>query len=200
MKDAPTPMPAHAPTDSPVAQDAAAARHQSPWTARQKLGRLAWYVVQATLFRPSLHNAYRWRAFLLRAFGAKLARNVRVRRTVRVEVPWNLHVGEGTSVGDFAILYSLGPITLGKNVTISQYAHLCAGTHDARTRAMTLIRAPITVGDDAWVAADAFVGPNVTIGARTILGARASAFANLPPDVVAVGNPAKPIKAREFNG
>jgi putative colanic acid biosynthesis acetyltransferase WcaF len=193
MKDTSTPMPA-------VAKGAASTRHQSPWTTRQKLGRLAWYAVQATLFRSSPHNAYRWRAFLLRAFGAKLARNVRVRRTVRVEVPWNLNIGEGTSVGDFAILYSLGPITLGANVTISQYAHLCAGTHDARTRAMTLIRAPITVGDDAWVAADAFVGPDVRIGARTILGARASAFGDLPADVVAVGNPAKPIKARELNG
>jgi putative colanic acid biosynthesis acetyltransferase WcaF len=49
-----------------------------------------------------------------------------------------------------------------------------------------------------WVAADAFVGPGVTIGARTVLGARASAFADLPGDVIAVGNPAKPIKPREF--
>jgi putative colanic acid biosynthesis acetyltransferase WcaF len=179
-------------------QQLADVRHQSPWTGRQKLGRFAWYAVQATLFRPSPHNAYAWRRWLLRLFGATLARNVRIRRTVRIEVPWHLTIGQGTSVGDFAILYSLGPITLGKNVTISQYAHLCAGTHDATTRAMTLIRAPITVGDDAWIAADAFVGPNVNIGDRTILGARASAFADLPPDIVAGGNPAKMIKPREL--
>lgn len=200
--DAPTPMTAPADPPSAPAVDAAAAqaavdvRHQSPWTTRQKLGRFAWYFVQATLFRLPLHNAYRWRALLLRAFGAKLARNVRVRRTVRVEVPWHLAIGEGTSVGDFAILYSLGPITIGRNVTISQYAHLCAGTHDFTTRAMTLVRAPITVGDDAWIAADAFIGPGVTVGARAVLGARASAFSDVPPDVIAVGNPAKSLKAR----
>ena len=69
---------------------------------------------------------------------------------------------------------------------------------DARTRAMELARAPIRVGDDAWIAADAFVGPGVTVGPRAIPGARASAFSEVPAGVVAVGNPAKPIKPRGF--
>jgi putative colanic acid biosynthesis acetyltransferase WcaF len=173
-------------------------RSQSPWTLRQRIGRVLWAIVQATAFRCSPHNAYRWRAALLRLFGANLARDVRVRRTVRIEVPWHLTVGEDSAIGDFAIVYSLGPITIGRYVTVSQYAHLCAGTHDATNRRMTLLRPPIRLEDDVWVAADAFVGPGVTVGARTILGARASAFSDLPPDVVAVGNPAKPIKRRDF--
>ena len=123
---------------------------------------------------------------------------MKIRETVHVEIPWNLSVGEHSAVGDHAILYCLGPVTIGRYVTISQYAHLCAGTHDTRDRAMTLLRPPITIGDDAWIATDAFVGPGVTIGARTILGARSSAFKDLPPDVVAVGNPARAIKSREF--
>src|SRR2546423_8883693 len=89
-------------------------RHRSPWSTRQKIGRLLWAVVQATLFRNSLHNAYRWRAMLLRVFGARLAREVRIRRTVRIEVPWHLQIGEHTAIGDFAILYSLGQITIGR--------------------------------------------------------------------------------------
>ena len=87
---------------------------------------------------------------------------------------------------------------VGRFVTISQYAHLCAGTHDTHTRRMELLRPPIVIGDVVWVAADAFVGPGVTIGDRTILGARASAFHDLPAGVVAVGNPARGIKKREF--
>jgi putative colanic acid biosynthesis acetyltransferase WcaF len=174
-------------------------RHQSPWTLKQKVGRAAWGIVQATLFRCSPHNAYGWRAMLLRCFGAKLGPQVRIRRSVRIEVPWNLAIGEHTAIGDFAILYSLGPITMGKYVTISQYAHLCAGTHETTTRAMTLLRPPIKLGDDVWIAADAFVGPGVTIGDRTIVGARGSAFSDLPADVIAAGNPARPIKPREFS-
>ena len=173
-------------------------RHQSPWTFQQKLGRVAWAIVQRTLFIASPRPCYGWRAFLLRLFGAKLGSHVKVARTVQIEVPWNLEIGEHTAIGDRAILYSLGTITMGKYVTISQYAHLCAGTHETKTRAMTLLRPPIKLGDDVWIATDAFVGPGVTIGDRTIVGARASAFSDLPADVIAVGNPAKPIKPREF--
>lgn len=172
--------------------------HVSPWTVRERIARQLWYMVQATVFRYSFYNAFRWRRFLLRMFGATLEPDVRIRPSVRVEVPWNLTIGPNSSVGDFAILYCLGRVTLGRRVTISQYAHLCAGTHETNTRRMLLLRPPITIGDDAWIAADVFVGPGVTIGARTLVGARSSVFGDLPADVVAVGSPAKAVRARVF--
>ncbi len=173
-------------------------RHRSPWSTKQKAGRLGWAFVQATLFRCSPGNFYVWRAMLLRLFGAKLGDQVHIRPSVRIIIPWHLQIDDHTAVGDFAILYSLGRIKIGKYVTISQYAHLCAGSHETRTRAMTLTTAPITLGDDVWIAADAFVGPGVTVGDRTVVGARASVFSNVGPDLIVGGNPAKVLKAREF--
>ena len=194
MSDTPDPS-----TNShPDALAVDAIRSASPWTRSQNVKRMLWGLVQSTLFYYSLPNAYRWRATLLRTFGAKLAPNVRIRRTVRIEIPWHLTIGTQTAVGEFAILYCLGPITIGEYVTISQYAHLCAGTHETYNRQMKLLRPPITIGDDVWIAADAFVGPNVTIGDRTIVGARSNVFRSLRSDVIAVGNPAKPVKARDF--
>jgi putative colanic acid biosynthesis acetyltransferase WcaF len=174
------------------------ARNVSPWTTRHKVGRLLWAVTYALVFRRTFHNWYGLRAAILRRFGARVGRNVRVRRTARIEIPWNLTLGDDVSIGDEAILYSLGPVTVGARSFLSQYAHLCAGTHDGTRSDYPLIRAPITVGEDCWIAADAFVGPGVSIGDRTIIGARASVFSDIPPDVIAVGNPAKPIKPRQF--
>ncbi len=172
--------------------------HTSPWTRGQRVKRQLWYIVQATVFRYSLYNAFGWRRFLLRLFGARLAPDVRIRPSARVEIPWNLTIGQNSSVGDFAILYCLGPVTLGRRVTISQYAHLCAGTHETNTRRMLLLRPSITIEDDAWIAADAFVGPGVRIGAGTLVGARSNVFSDLPPMVVAVGSPARAVRARVF--
>jgi len=176
----------------------AAGRGRSPYPFGDKARRLLWSVVSATLFRCSFHNWYAWRRMLLRAFGASVGRSVRIRRTVRIEMPWNLRIGDESSVGDHAILYSLGPITIGKLVSISQYAHLCAGTHDYTTRAMTLLRPPVVVEDEVWIAADAFVGPGVTIGARSVVAARATVIKDVPPDEVVGGNPARFIKRREL--
>lgn len=173
-------------------------RRSSPYSLREKIARLAWGFTQATLFRCSFHNWYAFRRALLRLYGARLHDTANVRRTVLVECPWNLAVGAESSIGDRAILYCLGPVTIGARVTVSQGAHLCAGTHDSRRAAMPLLRPPIDIENDVWIAADAFVGPKVRIKEGAILGARAVALADLEAWSIYLGNPAVRVRAREF--
>ncbi|MSR69389.1 MAG: putative colanic acid biosynthesis acetyltransferase [Phycisphaerales bacterium] len=115
---------------------------------------------------------------------------------MRIEIPWNLAIGHDSSIGDRATLYCLGPVAIGERVTVSQGAHLCAGTHDYRDPAMPLRRSTIVIDDDAWIAADAFVGPDVIVGAGAILGARAVALSNLDAWTIYLGNPAVAVKPR----
>jgi putative colanic acid biosynthesis acetyltransferase WcaF len=178
----------------------AAERGRSAFSAREKIGRILWAMVQGTLFRLSFHNWYRWRRMLVSAFGARLTPPVRLRRTVRIECPWNLTMGPESSAGDRAVLYCLGPVTIGARVSISQNAHICAGTHDHTRPDLHLLRPPITIEDDVWIAADAFVGPGVTIGAVAILGARGCAFKSLEPWTIYGGNPARPLGPRHMIG
>jgi len=175
-------------------------RHASPYGGREKIGRVLWGAVQASLFRLSFHNFYGWRRFLLRRFGAKIADSVHVMRTSKVTCPWNLTMGRNSCLGEGAHAYCLGPITIEDRVSISQNVHLCAGTHDYTRPDMPLIRPPITVKTDAWLAADSFVGPGVTVGEGAILGARGCAFTDLEPWTIYGGNPAKAIKARPYAG
>jgi putative colanic acid biosynthesis acetyltransferase WcaF len=169
---------------------------RSPYSAREKVGRVLWAIAQATLFRFSFHSWYGWRRLLLSAFGARLDPVVRIRRTVRIECPWNLSVGHDSAVGDRVTLYCLGPVRIGARVTVSQGAHVCAGTHDFTRRAMPLLRPAIDIGDDAWICADAFVGPAVAVGSGAILGARAVAMRSLDPWTIYSGNPAVPLRPR----
>lgn len=172
-------------------------RFSSPWTVRENVGRVLWMLARPVLFRASFHNWYAWRRMVLRWFGAEVGRHVRVRPSVRIEVPWHLTLGDGCVIGDEAILYSLGHITIGRNVVISQYAHLCAGTHDFNDPTFPLLKPPITIGDNCWLAADTFIGPGVTIGRGTVVGARSSVFRDMPGNSIVVGNPAKVIRGRD---
>ena len=174
----------------------AAARHVSPYSLKEKILRVLWSGVEATAYRWTWPTWYRYRAWLLSRFGARIHPTARLRRTCRFTCPWNLTVGANTATGDHVIFYCLGPVTLGDRVTISQYAHLCAGSHDHTDPAMPLLRPPITIEDDAWIATDAFVGPGVTVGQAAILGARGCAFKNLEPHTIHGGNPARPLKPR----
>lgn len=170
----------------------------SPWSFKGKLARAFWMLFGSKLFRFSFHNWYRYRRVLLRLFGAKVGANVVIRPSVHIEIPWTLTIEDGASIGDRAIIYGLGQIHIGKRAIISQYAHLCAGTHDYTDHTFKLIRTPVNIGDDCWIGTDAFIGPGVTIGALSVVGARSSVYKNLPPGKVAVGNPAKVIKDREL--
>lgn len=192
-------MSEHSPPDGavpPRRATAMAARRISPWGTRAKIGRALWYLVEATLFRYSPRPLYRWRNWLLRRFGARVHPTARIRPTATVEVPWHLTVGPDAIVGDHVILYCLGEVTIGARAVVSQYAHLCAGTHDHTRRSFPLLKAPISVGADCWIAADVFVGPGVSIGEGTVVGARSSVFKDLPPWTMCVGSPAKPVAAR----
>jgi putative colanic acid biosynthesis acetyltransferase WcaF len=193
---APAPRPAPAP---PVRSHSATSRQTvqaSTWKPMENIKRALWMIVRAGLFRTSFHNWYGWRRLLLQLFGAQLGKGVRIRPTAFVEIPWNLIVGDDTVIGDYAIIYSLGKITIGRASTISQYAHLCAGTHDYTTRRFPLIKPPIVIGQEVWIAADAFVGPGVTIGDRAVVGARATVVSDVPADQVVTGPAAKILKQR----
>ena len=137
-----------------------------------------------------------WRRFLLRLFGARIGSEVHIYPDVLVTIPWNLSIGGDAAIGARAILYALGPITIGERATVSQGAHLCAGTHDYRDPAMPLMKPPITIGKDAWICADAFVGPGVVVGDRAIIGARCVAMKDVAAEAVMVGNPARCVAMR----
>lgn len=171
----------------------------SPHSARNRAGRVAWGMVQATLFRWSPRPLHRWRNALLCFFGAQLHPTARVYPRARIWGPWNLTMGPHATIADDVDCYCVETITIGEGAVISQYSYLCGATHDFEQRARPLIPMPIRIGAGVWVAADVFVGPGVTIGEHSVVGARSSVFADLPAWAICFGSPAKPVRDRVYN-
>jgi putative colanic acid biosynthesis acetyltransferase WcaF len=187
-------------TRDPVAErrgvDIEANRRARKWSGRELVGRALWELLEPLLFRLSPRPFWGWRNALLRLFGARIGRNVHIHPSVRIAVPWNLDIGEYAALGDAVRLYSLGLVSIGPGATISQGAHLCAGTHDYRRADLPLLKASVRIEDGAWICADAYVGPNVTVGSHAIVAARAAATADVPPWTIVAGVPAKVIRPR----
>jgi putative colanic acid biosynthesis acetyltransferase WcaF len=137
-----------------------------------------------------------WRRQLLRIFGARIGAGVHIYPTARISIPWNLNIGKDVGIGDRVILYALGPITIGERATVSQGAHLCAGSHDYRDPNMRLTKPPIVIGPDCWICADAFIGPGVEVGGYAVVGARAVVMSSVKESEVVAGNPARVIGLR----
>ncbi|WP_207423421.1 WcaF family extracellular polysaccharide biosynthesis acetyltransferase [Desertivirga brevis] len=166
------------------------------FSLKNRIARVIWGIVETLFFRSSPRPLHSWRSFLLRLFGAKVGRGVHVYPRVKIWAPWNLVLEDECGIGNGAILYSQGTITIGRRAVVSQGVHLCAGTHDYTHPGFPLITKPIVIGEMAWVAAEAFVHAGVEVGEGSVIGARSVVTKSTPGWMVCAGHPCKPIKAR----
>lgn len=155
-----------------------------------------WWLVQAVLFRPSPQVCYGWRNFLLRAFGARIGKGVKIRPSAMITYPWKLGIGDFSWIGDQVDLYTLGEIEIGSNAVVSQKSYLCTASHDHVSKTFAIFARKIVVEDEAWIAADVFIGPGVCIGKGAVVAARSSVFSDLPAGMVCMGSPARPVRPR----
>jgi maltose O-acetyltransferase len=107
-------------------------------------------------------------------------------------------VGERTFANFGLVALDVAAITIGDDVQIGPNVQLLTPTHplepDPR-RAKWEAAEPITIGDNVWLGGGAIVLPGVTIDKNSVIGAGAVVTRDVPPGVVAVGNPARVIRS-----
>lgn len=156
---------------------------------------LLWRWLGRWVYRATFHNWYQPRRVLLRWFGADIHPKADIRPTIDLDRPWNFAAGELTLIGDFAVFRARRPLRVGARCVISQYAVITTEClmEDGGERA-----APVTIGDDCWVAAEALVMPGVEMGAGAVAGARSLIEESLGAWQVAGGEPARVLGGRGF--
>jgi len=172
-------------------------RYSSPWTLRHKIRIAGWCIAYAVLFRPTPKFLWRWRAVLLRAFGARITGSAFVASNAEIRIPWQLTMHDRACIGERAVIYNLGQCVLAEGATVAQEVYLCGGTHDFDAKNHDLLSGDIFIGEQTFIGARAFVMPGVTIGANAVIGACSVVTDDIGDGVVAVGNPCKPLRKRE---
>jgi len=165
---------------------------------RDRLLRFAWSIAYVCLIRLSPRPCYRWRRFILKACGARLAVTVRISATARIWAPWNLTCEELATIGPDAIVYNPKPLYIGSHAVVSQYAFLCGATHDYNDPTFRTVALPMRLGAYSWVCARAAVQPGVNVGEGAVLALGSVATKDLEPWTVYGGVPARKIASRTF--
>ena len=171
----------------------------SSFRGKSKIAVQLWWIVQGTIFAWSPQFLYGWRSFLLRLFGARIGKQVKIRSTVRITYPWKVSVGDYSWVGEDSVLYSLGNITIGRHVAIAHKVYVNTGGHVYDRKTFDIFEKPVVIEDECWLTNDVYVAPGVTIGKGTIISARSSVLKDMPAGKICVGTPAKPIKDRPLS-
>jgi maltose O-acetyltransferase len=133
---------------------------------------------------------------LLGAFGEDSV----IRPPFRCDYGYQTFVGARTFANFGLISLDVATVTIGDDVQIGPNVQLLTALHPVAAgprRDKWEAARPITIGDNVWLGGGVLVLPGVTIGANTVVGAGAVVTKDLPPDVVAVGNPARVMRPVE---
>ena len=125
-------------------------------------------------------------------------------KTFYFQGPVQINYGSHTFIGEnfFAnyncVILDCAPVTFGDNVFIAPNCGFYTAGHplDYPTRnALLEFAKPITVGDNVWIGGNVVVLPGVTIGSGSVIGAGSVVSRDIPENVLAVGNPCRPIRS-----
>ncbi len=138
------------------------------------------------------------RALLYRKAGFGLERGVALLGSPHLvgagDLTGHLTIGEGCIIAPGVTFGLDGPITIGKNVSISPRAVLYTATHaigfGSRRMSPAMTPRPIVVEDGVWVGMHALILPGVTLGRGCVVAAGSVVLQDVPPNTLVAGNPA----------
>ncbi len=122
---------------------------------------------------------------------------IEIEPTLHVDYGCNIHVGAGFYANANCVILDVAEVRIGTQVMLAPGVQLLTATHPVDPEERTSGRElgyPINLGDRVWLGGGVVVGPGVGIGADTVVGAGSIVITDLPPGVVAVGNPARVIR------
>lgn len=164
----------------------AAYKRSYSWVKYMRLG--VWRIVipffMAFLFPPV------FRPVLLRAFGAKIGVNVRIRAGCYIYDPKMLEICDDVWIGEMCHFNNPEKITIMDNVAIAHEVFFATGSHNFRVENFENTNQPIVIGPECWITSRAFIGPGVTLARNSVVGPNCVVSKTIDqPSVVRVGLP-----------
>jgi maltose O-acetyltransferase len=131
---------------------------------------------------------------LLGAFGE----GSEIRPPLQCDYGYQTFVGAHSFANWGLVSLDVATVRIGDDVQIGPNVQLLTATHPLEPgprRAKWEAAQPIVIGDNVWLGGGVIVCPGVTIGADAVVGAGAVVVRDLPAGVVAVGSPARVVRA-----
>ena len=103
----------------------------------------------------------------------------------------NIYANAGLKLVDDTHIYIGDYTMLGPNVVIATAGH---PIHPQLRKRGLQYNMPVRIGSNCWLGAGVIVMPGVTIGDNSVIGAGSIVTKDIPPNVIAVGNPCRVMR------
>jgi len=163
-----------------------------PGPLRRWLGGILFLLLRLAGYIPSNHV----RLLTYRMLGMAIGSGSHIYMGAEIRSPHLIRIGRGSSIGHRAILDGRGRLTIGSNVNFSTGVWVWTMDHDPGSPTFATRKAPVVIGDFAWLSCRVVVLPGVTIGEGAVVAAGAVVTGDIPPYAIVAGVPAKQIGER----
>ena len=130
---------------------------------------------------------------LLGAFGE----GSEIRPPMYCDYGYQILIGDRTFVNFGLVALDVATIEIGDDVQFGPNVQLLTPTHPTNAelrRAKWEAASPITIENNAWIGGGAIILSGVVVGENAIVGAGAVVTKDIPPNTLAVGNPARVVR------
>lgn len=143
-------------------------------------------------------NDHAGRRRLLTELLATFGEDSEIRPPLQCDYGYQTSFGARSFANFGLVLLDVATVTIGDDVQIGPHVQLLTATHPLEPgprKDKWESAEPIVIGDNVWLGGGVIVCPGVTIGADTVVGAGSVVTRDLPNGVVAVGSPARVVRA-----
>lgn len=128
--------------------------------------------------------------------GMKIGRCVAIYGKFELRNPWNIVIGNNSSIGHKATLDGRGGLIIGNNVNISSEVMVWTWQHDYNSPTFDIVSKPVIIEDYAWVSARVIILPGVKVAEGSVIAAGAVVTRDTEPYYIYAGIPARKVKER----
>ena len=116
-----------------------------------------------------------------------------------------LFFGNDVQINDYVHISVMSSVSIGDNVLMASHIYIADNSHgfygggaqsspDIPPIKRDYKIAPISIGNNVWIGEGVVIMPGVIIGDGSVIGANSTVTKSIPPNSIAVGQPAKVIK------
>jgi maltose O-acetyltransferase len=127
----------------------------------------------------------------------KSGKGVLIMQPFHCDYGWNIEVGDMFFANYNCVILDVAKVKIGHYVQFGpNVAIYTAGhpIHPETRRTGYEYGIPVTIGDNVWIGGSSVINPGVTIGDNAVIGSGSVVTRDIPPNVIAVGNPCRVIR------
>lgn len=112
----------------------------------------------------------------------------------------NISLGDGAYLNANCVVLDCARVEIGAGALLGPGVQIYAAAHPISRAARAAGKEyalPVTIGPDTWIGGAAVILPGVSVGQGSVVGAGSVVTRDVPPEVLAAGNPCRVIRQLE---